>query len=78
MARYFFDFTNNGDLIQDKEGDELDGLQAVRAEAVAILPDLAKNLEIDSDQHTFAVTARDVTGRPIFRAKLSFDCVWLE
>lgn len=78
MARYFFDFTSNNNLTQDDEGSEFDELQDVRTEVVTVLPELAKNLKIDSDQHTFAVTARDVTGRPVFQAKLSFDCAWLE
>ena len=78
MARYFFDVTSDGDLIQDEEGDELDGLQAARAEAIAILPGLARDLKTDVDQHTLAVTARDVTGKSVFRAKLSLNCVWLE
>ena len=78
MTRYFFDVTSNGDLIQDEEGDDLDGLQAARAEAIAILPDLARDLKIDGDQHSLAVTARDVTGKSVFRAKLSLNCVWLE
>ena len=79
MTRYFFDIINNGDLVHhDEEGDELDGLQAARVEAIAILPNLARDLKIDGDQYTFVVTDRDVTGKSVFRAKLSFDCAWLE
>lgn len=78
MTRYFFDVTSNDNLIQDEEGDELDSPQAARAEAIAILPGLARAMKIDGDQHTLAVTVRNVTGKPVFRAKLSLDCVWLE
>lgn len=78
MARYFFDFSKNGDLIKDKEGVDLNGLEEMRAEAIATLPDLAKRLDFDVDHHIFNVTVRDAMGNPVFRAELLFNCAWLE
>ena len=78
MTRYFFDVTDNNTLILDKEGSELHGLRAARAEAISILPDLAKGLELHGNRQTFAVTTRDATGKPVFQATLSLDCTWLE
>ena len=56
----------------------MDGLPAVCAEAIAILPDLAREIRTDDTHQIFAVTAKDATGKPVFRAKLSLDCTWLE
>ena len=78
MSRYFFDVTHKGNLTQDEEGHELYGLPAVCAEAIAILPDLAREIRTDDTHQIFAVTAKDATGKPVFRAKLSLDCTWLE
>ena len=78
MARYFFDVVDNGNLVQDEEGSNLNDLQSVRAEAVCILPDLARNVKFDGNHHTFTVTARDAMGDSVFRAELSFNCTWLE
>ena len=78
MTQYFFDVVENGNLVRDIEGTELDGLQTARVEAIAILPDLAKGLKADDDGYDLAVTVRDVTGKPVFQAKFSLDCAWLE
>ena len=78
MARYFFDFSKNGDLIKDKEGVDLNGLEEMRAEAIATLPDLAKPLDFDVDHYILNVTVRDAMGNPVFRAELLFNCAWLE
>ena len=78
MARYFFDITDNDNLIRDTEGTELDGAQAARVEAIAVLPELVKGLEADGDHHTLTVTVRDVVGRPVFQANLVLDCAWMD
>ena len=78
MALYFFDVIDNGRLIKDTEGSNLNGLQDGRIEAIAILPDLTKGLRFDGNHHTFIVTARDAMGESVFRAELSFNCIWLE
>ena len=77
MGKYHFDFEDNGRLSQDKDGHELDGLQAARVEAITILPELIKGLTGDGDQHTFSVTVRNEIGTPVFRVTLSLDCEWL-
>ncbi len=78
MAQYFFELASNDELIQSKEGVDLDDLRDVRVEAISVLPELAKRLEFGGDHHTFIVTVRDATGNPVFRAELLFNCTWLE
>ena len=78
VARYFFDTNEDGTLVRDEEGCEMNGPQAARVEAIAILPQLAKDLKTDGNRYTLAVTVRDVTSKPVFQAKLSFNCAWLE
>ena len=78
MAQYFFELASGDDLIQDKEGINIDDLQDVRLEAISVLPELTKRLELNGDHHTFIVTVRDAMGNPVFRAELLFNCTWLE
>ena len=76
MIRYFFDVTSDDVLVLDEEGSELDDSQAARAEAISILSDIAKGLKVHGNSRTFAVTARNTMGEPLFQATLSLTVAW--
>ncbi len=69
--RYFFDIQDGSRFIQDDEGLELDGIDAVRAEALLALPDMARGKLPDGDHRTIVISVRDDEGRPVLKAALS-------
>jgi hypothetical protein len=73
MPRYYFD-SRDGDLfIQDEEGIELDGIEAVRDEATLGLADLARDALPKSVRRELAIEARDQSGRKLLKASLWFE-----
>ena len=78
MAQYFFHFITDGNVIEAMEGVEIFELRNVRAEAIAILPDITRSIRLDSDSHIFAVVVNNATGEPVFRVELSLNCTWLK
>ncbi len=78
MPRYFFDINDGERATIDAEGSELDSDEAARAEAIGVLPDLARDMLPDGDRHTFIASVRDEAGRAIFRATLTLAAEWLK
>ncbi len=77
MPNYFFD-VDDGDIARrDDEGSELLGLKEARAEAISLLPNIAREKLPDGDLRFFVVTVRDATGQNVFRATLYLAAVWL-
>ena len=70
MPRFFFDIIDGASLARDDFGIELDDLDEARDQAVAILPDLARDALPDGDVHDFTCEVRNEAGRIVFRAKL--------
>lgn len=77
MARFFFDIDDGELATEDDEGLELDGLATARDKAIAVLPNIARDVLPDGDRRTFVVTVRDARGAKVFRAVLDFEARWL-
>jgi hypothetical protein len=73
MARYYFDTHDGGPVLVDEEGQELDGIEAARREALAGLADLARDLVPKAQQHPMGIHVCDEAGRIVFRATLSLQ-----
>ena len=73
MARYYFDTHDGGPLLVDEEGQELDGLEAARREALSGLADLACHVVPKAKQDRMGVSVRDEAGRIVFRASLALQ-----
>ena len=72
MPRYFFDINDDDRFTKDHTGVELDGLEAVRAEAIRTLPDIAKEaLSKDDTQRSIVVGVRDEEGHHVLMAALT-------
>jgi hypothetical protein len=65
VPRYFFNIRDGATLITDDEGMEFTDLAEVRDEAVATLPQIAKDELPDGDEHLFAVYVLDEQERPV-------------
>lgn len=78
MARYFFHLHQNGTLYKDSEGSELASVEEVRAEAMHVLPAIAKDsLPKDANTQAFTVLVVDEDGKPVFSATLTYAGLWL-
>ena len=76
MARYFFDVHDGQHFTADKEGLEFESIEAAREEAIAALPELARDVLRHGgreNQMTFEVTAKDQAGHQVLRATLSLN-----
>ncbi len=73
MARYFFDITDGTGFHSDSFGDEFDDVEEARAQAQALLPDIARAELPDGELHIIRCDVRDHTGRIVYRAKLTFE-----
>lgn len=79
MPRCLFDIHRNGEVIVDSEGQDLPDLDAVRKEAMAIMPEIASaDIAKDGDRQNFVIVARDETGKPVYTATLSYVGLKLE
>ncbi|MBM0204437.1 hypothetical protein JNW90_16065 [Micromonospora sp. STR1s_5] len=77
MARYFFDI-DDGDLsTRDDAGVELPGAEQARAQAVSVVPEIARDvLRADTETREITVRVRDAGGAEVYRALLSFRAEW--
>jgi hypothetical protein len=71
MPRFFFDIHDGEVFTPDREGLELDGLEAAKAEAKNALPDIVKDEMPDGDRRDFTVDVKDVAGQIVWRVTLS-------
>ncbi len=72
MPRYFFDSRDNGHVMRDEEGLELDGFEAVKLAATCGLGDWARDAIPGAGGGELSIDVRDDTGRQVLRAALSF------
>jgi hypothetical protein len=78
MARYFFSFQLDGDLLPDDEGVEPETVDLVRVEAMRVLQGIAKDvLPTNGDHQTFRVIVTNSIGTPVFSASLTYAGLWL-
>ena len=77
LKRYFFDVDDGDGLEIDRIGLLCESLQAVREEAIKVLPDIAKEVMPDGDRRVLRTIVRDEGGRSIFEASLALDAHWL-
>ncbi|WP_262272619.1 DUF6894 family protein [Microvirga yunnanensis] len=71
MPRFFFDIHDGKRFTPDREGLELEGLEAAKAEAKKTLPDIVKEVMPDGDRRDLTVDVKDVAGRIVWRVTLS-------
>jgi hypothetical protein len=73
--RYFFDTRQNGDLVRDDTGIELEGLDSASYEASRGLADLAWDALALPGQvrRDLGILVRDEAGREVLQALLSFE-----
>jgi hypothetical protein len=77
MTRYFFDFRDGDSFLKDEIGLEFSGLEAVKTEASAGLPEYAKDVVPGSDRREMAVEVRTEAG-PVLMTKMVFAVESLE
>ena len=72
MTRFYFDLEDGNGLVRDEEGTDLPGYDDARYEAVAMLPQIAKDRMPDGEELRFVVTVRQAGQASVYRATLSF------
>jgi hypothetical protein len=77
LPRFFFDIDDGETVTVDEVGSELEGLGAARAEAMAVLPAIAKDAVPDGDARTYTALVRDEKGRSVFRVTLDLRAEWV-
>ncbi len=71
MPRYYFDADDGDGLVWDDEGQDLDGIEAVRLEAQSGLADMARDVVPgDGIQRTMMVRVRNESGDVVLNASL--------
>jgi hypothetical protein len=66
-ARFFFDIHDGEDFTPDRQGVELEGLEAAKK----ALPNVVKDEMPDGDRRDFTVDVKDVAGQIVWRVTLS-------
>ena len=72
MPKYFFDFQDGSLILPDEEGSNLSGFEEAREEAIALLPQVARDRLPDGEHREFIATVRDESGVSLYRASLIF------
>ena len=70
-ARFFFDIHDGEDFTSDRQGLDLDGLEAAKDAAKKDLPDIVKDEMPDGDRRDFTVDVKNVAGQIVWRITLS-------
>jgi hypothetical protein len=77
VPKFYFDIDDGDRTIDDDEGLDLADVMVARAQAIAVLPEIARDHVGERDSQDFVSVVRDEGGRPVFRAKLSLVTEWL-
>jgi hypothetical protein len=75
MPRYFFDIDDGERRTPDDLGLEL-SLWEARDQAVAVLPDIARDVLPDGERRDFVSSVRDESGQVVYTATLSLVGRW--
>ena len=78
METYYFDVHDDDGVREDTVGQLLPDLDAVRDEAMAVLPEIAFQVTKDGDHRKVAVIARDGDRNAVYSATLSYSGEWLK
>jgi len=78
MPRYYFDIDDGEHRTYDETGHEFIGREAAREQAIAVLPNIARDMLLNGDRRDFVSYVRDETGNLIFTATLSLTARWLD
>ena len=76
MPIFYFDIYDNGQLSRDDHGFDLETVGEARAQAIALLPNLARDELPDGEHHSFVCVVRDAGDAPLYRASLTFEGRW--
>ena len=71
MPRFFFDIHDGEAFTPNREGLELEDLEAAKAEAKKTLPEIVKDEMPDGDRRDFTVDVKDIAGQIVWRVTLS-------
>jgi hypothetical protein len=71
MPRFFFDIHDGKAFMPDREGLDLEDLEAAKAEAKKTLPEIVKDEMPDGDRRDFTVDVKDAAGQLVWRVTLS-------
>ncbi len=78
MPTYFFDIEDAGQASPDIFGTELADLYEARDQALALLPDLARDHAIDGEHRVITAVVRCHEGRERYRTTLTVKGEWIE
>ncbi len=76
MPLFYFDIVIRNDVSRDDEGSLCEDLNAVRREAIALLPQLARDELPDGDSASFSALVRDADNQPVLQAELTLSTRW--
>ncbi|MDY0884772.1 DUF6894 family protein [Dongia soli] len=76
--RYYFDIDSGRRATRDQIGSEFARPEDVRAAAIRVLPDIARDEWPDGDCRVMIVKVRDHKGSYVFQASLSLVSNWLD
>jgi hypothetical protein len=71
MPRFFFDIHDGEAFTPDREGLDLDGLEAAKEEAKKTLTEIVKDEMPDGDRRDFTVDVKNAAGQIVWRVTLS-------
>jgi len=71
MPRFFFDIHDGEKFTPDRQGLDLDDLEAAKAEAKKTLSEIVKDEMPDGNRRDFTVDVKDVAGQIVWRVTLS-------
>ena len=78
MPLFFFDIDDDGTLDRDEFGVELKSLEEARDQAIALLPDIARDQATDSEHRTITAVVRCHLGHVRYRTSLTINGGWVE
>jgi hypothetical protein len=76
VPTYFFDISNAGAVTRDEFGVELASDDEARQQAIALLPDIARDEFPDGDQHEIVAAARTDRDELVYEASLALQGKW--
>jgi hypothetical protein len=71
VPRFFFDLDDGDGLVMDNDGLDLPSLEVAKRKAVAVLPDIARDVLPDGDMRVLTANVRDESGRVRVTATLT-------
>ena len=71
MPRFFFDIHDGENFKPDRQGVELEDLEAAKDEAKKTLSEIVKGEMPDGDRRDFTVDVKNVAGQIVWRVTLS-------